>query len=166
MEQQPLDATLGDDPHGFHKPSLSTNEKTLIQYSGGFPVTVTMREADEIHMDGIRINGAFTLEPEGVEFIGNGAWPLRVEFSEDDAAAFGTLPEHFRAARLTYPPDYPLNKEAASVELLEAAAPPVPVRYRNGRRIWAIDVYGPRSSGTYGAVPVVPPAARPHIILY
>jgi len=166
MEQEPLNATLGDDPHGFYKPFLVTNEKTYLEYPGAFPVTVTMREADEIHVDGIRINGAFTLEPEGIEFIGNGAWPLRVEFSGDDAAAFGTLPEHFRAARLTYPPDYPENKEAASVESLDWAEPPVPVRYQNGRQIWGIDVYGPRSSGTYGAVPAESTRTPAHFRVY
>jgi hypothetical protein len=167
MEQQPLDfITLGDNPHGFYKPALITNEKASIVYPGTYPVTVTLREADEIHVNGVRINGAFTLEPEGITFGAPQGSVLRVEFSEDDAAAFGTLPADFRAARLTYPPDYPENQGAASVEFLDGAEPPVPIRYQNGRRIWAIDIYGALGSGTYGAVPVASPASRPHIMLH
>jgi len=164
LTKKPGAVTLGDDPHGFYKPSLTTLPGTQVSSPQGFPVEMSMRQADEIQVGGVRIQGALTIEPEGVRFMGRGA-TLRVEFSEDDAAAFEVSPEEFRAARFTYAADYPQSKEAASFEFLDGADPPIPVRIENGRQIWAIDVSGRLGSGTYGAFPVVPPLLKAHFMV-
>jgi hypothetical protein len=151
----PGDTILGDDIFGFHKPALTTGPGTTVSYSGGLPVDVTMEMDDEIHVGGVRVNGAFTLRPDGVTFGGTGA-TLRVEFSEADVAAY--VPTHaddytdFRAVRLTYPPDYPSNKEAAKVEMLSHGSA-VPIRVQNRRQIYAITIPFSRIGSTYGAVP-------------
>jgi len=152
--------TLGNDVYGFYKPALMTDASTTVSYSGTLPITLTLNRADEILVDGKRINGAFTLGPEEVQFNGSGA-TLRVEFSEDDAAAFGVAYTDFRAAKLTYPADYPANMEAASVTSLGAGTP-VPIRIENGKQIYAISVPLTAIGSTYGAVPqsrIAPPAA-------
>jgi len=142
---------LGDDIYGFYKPALITYTGTTVSYGGGLPVDVTLERAQEIQVNGNRVNGAFTLSPEGVAFGGTGA-TLRVEFSEDDAALFGVPYTDFRAARLTYPGDYPTNKEAVGVNILSGNTA-VPSRIENGKQIYRIEVPITGISSTYGAVP-------------
>jgi hypothetical protein len=75
-----------------------------------------------------------------------------VEFSEDDAAAYGVPYTEFRAAKLTYPATYPASKEVASYTLLGTAGP-TPVRVENGKQIYAITVPLTQTGSTCGAVP-------------
>jgi len=147
----PGDATLGDDAYGFYKPALVTDTGTTVSYAGGLPVDATMRRAAEIQVNGSRVNGAFTLSPEGVTFGGTGA-TLRVEFSEDDATAYVVDYTDFRAVKLVYPINYPANMEAVGVELLSTNTA-VPVRLENGRQIYAITIPFSEIGSTYGAVP-------------
>jgi hypothetical protein len=164
MSGNPGVQTLGNDISGFYKPALQTYAGTTIGYGGGLPVTVTLNRADEIRVGGIRVNGAFTVGPEGVQFGGAKA-TLRVEFSEADAAAYagayagayGVAAMDFVVVRMTYPPNYPANKEAASVTAVYNMWPTA-IRIENGRQIYAITV--PLASiaatpggSTYGAVP-------------
>ncbi len=143
--------TLGNDPGGFLKPALQLAADTIVLYGGGLPVTLTMDRADEIWVGGKRVNGAVTIGPEGVQFAGGGA-TLRVEFSEDDVAAYGVPYTDFRAVRLAYPAGYPADKTATLVSSLGAAVP-VPIRIENGRQIYAITVPISGISSTYAAVP-------------
>ncbi|MCX7044857.1 MAG: hypothetical protein NTX50_05115 [Candidatus Sumerlaeota bacterium] len=145
------EATLGDDIYGFYKPALMTSTGTLVSYAGGLPTTVTLDRAEEIQVGGKRVNGAFTLEPTGMEFGGAGA-TLRIEFSEDDVAANQVAPSDFIAVKLTYPADYPATKEAASVQRIAGGAP-APIRVENGRQIYAIVVPLAEIGSTYGAAP-------------
>lgn len=147
---------LGDDSFGFHKPALTTDSGTTVSHAGGLPVIMELDRAEEIWVRGVRVNGAFTLGPGGVEFGGSGA-TLRIEFSQDDVAAYGAAYKDFRACKLTYPPDYPASREAASCTLLGPACP-VPVRIENGRQIYAVSVPVQEAGGAYGAVPVRPAA--------
>jgi hypothetical protein len=155
LAASPGDATLGDDVHGFHKPCLTTFAGTTVNYAGGLPVEVSIERAPEIHLAGHRINGAFSLAPTGVAFSGSGA-TLRVEFSEDDVAAY--VPAYasdytdFRAVKLTYPWDYPTNKEAVGIVAL-SESPAIPIRIENGKQIYAITVPFDHIGSTYGAVP-------------
>jgi len=151
LATSPAPTTIGNDVYGFYKPALMTTTGTVVSYSSGIPTTVTLDRADEIWVGGKRVNGAFTLTPDGVQFGGAGA-TLRVEFSEDDAAAYGTSWTRFVAARLTYPSDYPVSKEAANVERVSNASP-VRVRAENGREIYVITVPFGEIASTYGAVP-------------
>ncbi len=114
---------------------------------------MTLARANEIQVDGVRVNGACTLGPAGVTFGGSGA-TVTVEFSEDDAAAFGVPYTAFRAARLDYPTNYPTSKEASARSLLSDAQP-VPVRIENGKHIYAITVPLPATAANaaYAAVP-------------
>ncbi len=148
--------TLGNDPLGFYKPALITTAGSTVSYGPGLPVTVTLNQAQEINFDGARVNGAFTLSPAGMTFGGAGA-TLRVEFSEDDVAAYpGALYTDFRAARLTYPANYPASKKALTVTLRPGDGAPVPVRQENGRQIDAITVpvsYTSAADTCFGAVP-------------
>jgi PKD repeat protein len=155
--------TLGDDAGGFYKPALTTSAGTTVTCAGGLPVTVRLDRAEEIEVGAVRVNGAFSLGPDGVAFGGAGA-VLRVEFSEDDAAAQGVAYTEFRAARLTYPAGYPAVKEAASVTTLGAATPTA-IRVENGKQIYAISVPYAAIGSTYGAVPQsfvsqLPPVAQ------
>jgi hypothetical protein len=147
----PGDATLGDDVYGFYKPALITDTGTTVSYIGGLPVDVTMERAPEIHVDGNRVNGAFRLSPGGVTFGGTAA-TLRVEFSEDDVAAYGGSYTYFRAVRLVYPAGYPAAKEAIEVSLMSDGTP-VPSRIENGRQIFKIEIPFTEIGSTYGAVP-------------
>ena len=151
LSANPGEQTLGNDLDGFYKPALQTFAGTTVTHSGWGSVTVTLDRADEIHVAGQRVNGAFTLLPEGVQFGGAGA-TLRVEFSEDDVAAYGVDYSEFRAVRLTYPAGYPDDKAAAGVDMLNTAAP-TPIRIENGRQIYAITVPLGEIASTYGAVP-------------
>jgi trimeric autotransporter adhesin len=153
MSAAPAGAVIGGDPYGFHRPALTTGIGTNVIYSGGLPTTTTVDRAREIHVSGQRVNGAFTLLPEGMQFGGTGA-TLQVEFSEDDVAAYpGTTYADFRAVRLTYPSDYPANKEAAAREGMAGQSAPTPVRIDNGKQIYAITVPIIQITSTYGAVP-------------
>jgi hypothetical protein len=148
--------TLGNDPYGFFKPALVTTTGTTVAYSGGLLAEVTLDRADEIQVSGKRVNGAFTLTPDGVTFGGDGA-TVRIEFSEDDATLFGEPYTAFRAVRLTYPAGYPASKEAAAAIQLAGQSAPAPVRIENGRQIYAITAPLAGIQSTYGAVPA--PAA-------
>lgn len=152
----PGTVVLGDDAFGFHKPSLTTGADTTVFHAAGLPVAMELDRAEEIWVRGARVNGAFSLGPVGVEFGGSGA-TLRIEFSQDDVAAYGVAYTDFRACKLSYPPDYPANREAAACTLLGSECP-VPVRVENGRQIYAVSVPIREAGGAYGAVPV-PPAA-------
>ncbi|HPO14268.1 MAG TPA: BACON domain-containing carbohydrate-binding protein, partial [Candidatus Hydrogenedentes bacterium] len=154
MSANPGGLTLGNDLYGFYKPALRTSLETTVSYGDGLPVTVVLSRADEIHVFGHRVNGAFTLGPEGVRFGGAGA-TLRVEFSEDDVVAFGYSATDFfdfGAVRLTYPANYPTNKEASSIISISNGTPG-PIRIENGRQIYAITVPFPEIASTYGVVP-------------
>jgi len=146
----PGSRTLGDDLFGFYKPALFTASGTSVSFDGGLPVSILMDRAEEIHAKGVRVNGAFTISPDGVRFGGAGA-TLRVAFSEDDAAAFGAPVNEFRVARLVYPPDYPTGKDAFVEILSDEEA--IPIRVENGRQIYAISISIDEISSTYGAVP-------------
>jgi hypothetical protein len=152
LSASPGAATLGNDLDGFYKPALETFSGTTLAYSGNLPVAITMNRADEIHVAGIRVNGAVTLGPDGVEFGGAGA-TLRIEFSQEDAAAYGVPYTDFVAVKMAYPPRYPASKEVASSIPL-AAAVPVPIRTENGRQIYAITIPLATLGATYGAVPL------------
>lgn len=147
----PGSRTLGANVYGFYKPALITGAGTTISFSASLPTTVTLAGAAEIWVKGQRVNSAFTLSPGGMTFGGEGA-TLRVEFSEDDAAAFGTDYTEFRVASLTYPPDYPASKTAAQVKLLSSTIP-VPSRIENGRQIYSMTAPITAIGSTYGAVP-------------
>jgi hypothetical protein len=151
LSANPGAVTLGDDVYGFHRPALQTAAGTTVSYGGGLPVTVTLERADEITLGSQRVNGACTFGPDGVQFGGAEA-TLRVEFSEDDAAAYAVAYTDFVAARLTYPSDYPTNKEAATSVSLGSATPS-PIRVENGKQVYAVSVGLPEISSTYGAVP-------------
>ncbi|MCX7044217.1 MAG: fibronectin type III domain-containing protein [Candidatus Sumerlaeota bacterium] len=151
MPASPGVLTLGADAYGFYKPALITNAGTVVSYSGGLPAPVTLERAPEIHVGGKRVNGAFTLAPEGMQFNGTGA-TLQIEFSEDDAAAYGVSYAVFTAVCLTYPPNYPATREAAGIERMSTDAP-APIRVENGRQIYAITVPFAQIGATYGAVP-------------
>ncbi len=143
--------TLGGQLPALFKPVLSTNAGAVVVYDGGVPVSVTLCEARQINVGGHRVNGAVDLGPSGVIFGGAGA-TLRVEFSEDDAAAYGVDWTDFGAVRLLYPATYPANKEAVGV--LEAAKDaPVPLRIERGKQIYGITFALPAIASTYGAVP-------------
>jgi trimeric autotransporter adhesin len=144
--------TIGNDPFGFYKPALMTGAGTAITYPGGLPTSVTLDRAEEIHVDGKRVNGAFTLSPEGMQFGGDGA-TIRVEFSEDDVALFGGSYTDFRGVLLTYPADYPANMESVTRLPLPSQSAPVPVRIENGKQIYAITAPITEISSTYGAIP-------------
>jgi hypothetical protein len=153
MGSSPEATVIGEDPYGFHRPAMMADHGTVISYGGGLPTSVTLDRAREIHVDGQRVNGAFTLSPEGMQFGGEGA-TLRIEFSEDDVAAYpGVAYSDFEAVRLTYPPDYPENKEAAGQQVLAGQSPAVPIRIDNGKQIYAITAPITEISSTYGAVP-------------
>lgn len=143
--------TLGNDVFAFYKPALITNTGATISYGGSLPVTVKMDGANEIHVMGKRVNGAFSINPSGVSF--SPAATLRIEFSEDDVAAYGGTCTYrdFRAVKLTYPNDYPANKEAKREYLSNNV--PVAVRKENGRQIYAVEVPITEISSTYGAAP-------------
>jgi len=151
LSASPGATTLGDDVYGFYKPALITDTGTTVSYAGGLPVNVTMERAPEIHVSGNRVNGAFTLSPEGVTFGGTGA-TLRVEFSEDDVALFGGLYTDFRVMRLLYAPGYPASREAYGVGLMSGNTA-VPSRIENGRQIYAITIPFSEIGSSYGAVP-------------
>jgi len=152
LSDSPGAVTLGDDVYGFYKPALITDGGTTVGYAGGLPVDVTMERAPEIRFLGRRINGAFTLSPDGVTFGGTGA-TLRVEFSEDDAASYATTPEEFEVYQLFYHPDYPANMQA-TVYPVPGGGAPYPIRIENGRQIYAIDVPVSAVGSTYGAIPI------------
>ena len=150
MAANPGETAVGDDRFGFYKPAVFTHAGTIVYSDLTMPTTFTLDRAAEIQVGGVRVNGAFTLGPEDMGFGGSGV-TLRVEFSEDDAAAYGVEPWDFRAARLYYPADYPANKEAAASALGGAA--PVPVRVENGRQIYAITEVYVGDCSTFAAVP-------------
>ncbi len=77
----------------------------------------------------------------------------RVEFSEDDAAAYGVLPWEFEVFQLSYPPDYPANKEATGYPIPDSGVP-YPIRIENGRQIYAIEVPIHAIASTYRAIPI------------
>jgi trimeric autotransporter adhesin len=144
--------TIGNDVYGFYKPALVLTTGTTVSCPGGMPATVTLDRAEEIHVGGKRINGAFTVSPEGLGFGGDAA-ALLVEFSEDDAALFGRPWTEFRAVSLTYPAGYPVSMEAATTTVLAGQSAPFTARIENGRRICAIIAPVTNCGGTYGAVP-------------
>jgi trimeric autotransporter adhesin len=152
LSASPGAMTIGDDVYGFYKPALMTGAGTVVTCPAGLPTTVTLDRAAEIHVGGPRVNGAFTLLPSGIGFGGDGA-VLRVEFSEDDVTSYpGTTYTDFRAANLTYPPNYPANNEAATVTALGLDTA-VPIRIENGRQIYAITVPIAETGSACGAVP-------------
>ncbi|MEI7634217.1 MAG: hypothetical protein WCK47_08060 [bacterium] len=126
----------------------------MVTCSGCLPTSVTLDRADEITVAGKRVNGAFTLSPEDMEFGGDGAM-LRVEFSENDVALFcGCMTfADFRAVQITYPVGYPASKEAATKTLLAGQSPPAPIRVENGRQIYAITAPFTQIGSTCGTVP-------------
>ncbi len=144
--------TLGNDNYGFLRPALTTQAGTTVTHAGGLPVTVTLDRADEIQVDGNRVSGALALGPTSAQFGGAGA-TLRVEFSEDDVAAYGVAYTEFRAAALGYPGNYPTSREAASLTGLGTALP-APIRIDNGKQIYAITVPLAATGLTGGAVPI------------
>lgn len=149
----PGSMTIGDSPYGFNRPALIFQTGTTVSYPGGLPTTVKLDRAEEIRAQGKRVNGAFTLTPEGVQFGGSGA-TVRVEFSEDDVALFGASSyTEFRAVKLTYPPGYPSTKEAAIKTVLPGQSPPELIRIDNGKQIYAITAPLTGIASTYGAIP-------------
>jgi trimeric autotransporter adhesin len=159
LTASPGTVAIGNDVYGFYKPALMIGPATTVSYSGGLPVTLSLDRADEIWVRQKRVNGAFTLSPGGVRFEGTSA-TLRIEFSEDDVLAHaGAVYTNFRPARLTYPPDYPSNKEAAGVVFL-GNDEPVLVRNENGRPIYAVTCPISEINSTYGAVPLPRSGAR------
>jgi len=148
----PESFSLGNDIFGFYKPTLHVTPCTYPSYEGGFPVSVRLDRAEAIEVGGIRVNGACTFSPAGIYFGGSGA-SLSIEFSEDDAAAYGVTYSDFVPAALTYPIDYPVNKEASSVIRIGNDSP-MPVRIENGRQIYAITSTIYDLASTFGAVPV------------
>ena len=144
--------TIGNDCDGFYKPALVLTTGTAVTYPGGLPTSVTLDRAEEIQVAGRRVNGAFTLSPDGMQFGGDGT-TVRVEFSEDDAALFGRPYTDFRAMRLDYPAGYPATKEAATKTPLAGQGAPVPVRIENGRQIYSITAPLAGIASTYGAIP-------------
>lgn len=157
--------TLGNDAFGFYKPMLRTFAGTTVSYPGGLPVVIPLTRADEIQVGGIRVNGAFTLEPNGVQFGGSPTPTLRVEFSEDDAAAYGVTYSEFRAVKLTYPANYPTSKEAASyVKVGLGTEVPGFIRGENGKQIYAITVPIAAIGSTYAALPPPAPPSNPGVL--
>lgn len=148
--------TLGRAPWGFYKPALEFKSGTTVSYPYGLPVEARIERAPVIFVDGRRVNNAFVITPAGLQFGGSGA-DLWVEFSEDDAAAYGKSPEDFRAVALRYPSDYGLTLEAVMPAiLLPNQSPPVAIRIENGRQIYGIRVTGfsATEAVAYGAVPL------------
>lgn len=153
LSASPGAMTIGNDVYGFHKPAVQTNAGTLVTSSAGLPAEVTVDQAPEIEYDSRRINGAFSLMPAGVEFGGTGA-NVRVEFSEDDVAAYpGMTPADFRAAEIVYPSGYPAGKEALGLGYVGSELP-VPVRIENGRQIYAVNAPVMLTGAVWGAVPI------------
>ena len=144
--------TIGDSPYGFNRPALVFGAGTTVTYPGGLPTSVTLDRAEEIQVNTQRVNGAFTLYPEGMQFGGDSA-TIRVEFSEDDVALFGGSYTDFRAVKLTYPAGYPTSKEAATKTLLAGQSAPTPIRIDNGKQIYAITAPLTGITSTYGAIP-------------
>jgi uncharacterized repeat protein (TIGR01451 family) len=151
MEAAPGPMVVGNDAYGFHKPALMIGDGVPVVCPGGLPTTVTLDQAPLIAARGSRVNGAFLLSPDGLQFGGAGAL-LRVEFSDMDAAAFAASPSEFRAVRITHADDYPATTEARSLELL-GDEHPTPIRVDNGRQIYAVTVPVSSIGGIYGAVP-------------
>lgn len=145
LTANPGATTFGNDPYGFYKPALMTGSGTTVSFSGALPTTFTLDQAEVTTVGGQRLNGAFVLSPEGVRFGGDEA-VLHVEFSQDDAEAFGVPYTEFRAVRLT---QSGLEPEAT----LLSSDLPVPVRVDNGRQIYAITAPITETGGVYGAVP-------------
>ena len=152
LTTSPGTMTIGDDPFGFYKPALILTTGTTVSHPGGMPTTVTLDRAAEIRFGGKRVNGAFTLEPVGLQFGGDGA-SLVVEFSEDDAALLGRPYTEFRAVSFAHPSCYPASMEAVSVTPLPGQSAPFLARIENGRQIYAIVATVPEVGGAYGAVP-------------
>lgn len=146
--------TIGDSPYGFYRPALITGAGTTVSFAGGLPTTVTLDRADEIQVNGKRVNGAFTLSPDEMSFGGDGA-TIRVEFSEDDVAAYpGRNFSDFRAAKLTRSAAYPSSKEAAGKQVLTGQSTALPVRIENGKQIYGISAPLTQAGGIYGAAPI------------
>lgn len=141
--------TIGNEVNGFYKPALNLAPGTIM------PSTqTTLDRANDIRVGNVRVNGAATLTPGGLAFGGE-IPTLHIEFSEDDVALYpGSTYTDFRAVRMTYPANYPTNKEAATKQLLTAQGVPAPCRIENGRVIYAIDTAIEAINSTYGAVPL------------
>ena len=73
LGSSPGPVTIGNDAFGFYKPALLTTAQTTVSFPGDLPTTVTIDQADEIHLFGRRIEGAFSLAPSGLHFAGQGA---------------------------------------------------------------------------------------------
>jgi trimeric autotransporter adhesin len=153
----PRAMTIGNDPYGYYKPALDLTPETAVIHPGGVPTTVTLDRTAEILFGGKRVNGAFKLEPEGVQLVGVPA-SLLVEFSEDDAVLMDCPYTQFRAVRFDHPSCYPTSMEAVSVTPLPGQSAPFPSRIENGRQIYAIVAPVTTVGGVYGAVP---PAVLP-----
>ena len=151
LDAMPGAMTVGGSAYGYCKSALVTEADTTVTFEDGLPVTVTLDRADEIEVGGVRVNGATALAPSGVQFGGGGAL-LRVEFSQDDADAYGVDYTEFRAVKMTYRPDYPVVKEAKGLSGAGAAVP-VPVGVENGVQMYAVMVAEPETGSVYGAVP-------------
>lgn len=147
LSANPGPTTLGNDPYGYYKPALMTGTGTSVSYADVLPTTFTLDQAEITTVGGQRVNGAFTLSPEGVKFGGDGA-VLHIEFSEDDVKAFGATYTDFRAVRLGRP-----GSDAPPVMLL-APDVAVPVRTQDGKQIYAITIALTEIRGVYGAVPL------------
>ena len=79
---------------------------------------------------------------------------MRVEFSEDDVAAFAASSYlDFRAVRLTPPSPGPGDAAVTIAEVLSANTP-VPDRVENGRQIYVISAPITQINSTYAAVPI------------
>lgn len=146
LTANPGTMTLGNDPCGYYKPALMTGTGTTVSCADTLPTSFTLDQAEVTTVSGQRVNGAFTLSPEGVQFGGDRAI-LRVEFSEDDANAFGVAYTEFRAVRLARP-----GSSAPPIALLAPDAP-VAIRTENGKQIYAITVPLTETGGIFGAVP-------------
>lgn len=148
LSASPSVMTFGDDPYGYYKPALMTGTGTTVSYADALPTSFTLDQADVTTVAGQRVNGAFTLSPEGVHFGGDGA-VLRVEFSEADVNAYGAAYTDFRAVRLARPGD----AAETGCELLGSETA-VPVRTDGGEQIYAIDVRLAETGGVYAAIPL------------
>lgn len=146
LSANPGTMTFGNDPCGYYKPALMTGTGTTVSCADTLPTSFTLDQAEVTTVSGQRVNGAFTLSPEGVQFGGDGAI-LRVEFSEDDANAFGVAYTEFRAVRLARP-----GSSAPPIALLAPDAPAT-IRTENGKQIYAITVPLTETGGIFGAVP-------------
>lgn len=152
------DKTLAASPLGYFIPSLEWFEDTAVAKGGPAPM-IRIDRAPEVHVNGVRVEGAFAFEPQDIALGGAGA-TLTIEFSEDDAEAFGVPYTEFVPVRLEYAANYPASLEAASATPIGEQAP-VFVRNEGERKIYAIDVIIDRLGFAYGAVPAS--AAEPMV---